>query len=151
MTAARNDAPFARYAQIFVKYSSPRSAMSLGVKCGDEWFQLIDTLCGRDADCRNEPQAVAVQVKKKLDGLRFYFRNASERQRGIIDMAQELLFRMCDQCGPPDTLIHASWIKTCCELHPNLNPATASTHANVCTQSTRGTNGQSEIVGWRWQ
>ncbi|MGB4860124.1 MAG: hypothetical protein WBP11_12470 [Dokdonella sp.] len=120
MNPPLNDKLLARYPLIFAEHFSPGSAMSRGVECGDGWFDLIDALCAllqRQTDYGNQPQAIAAQVKEKLGGLRFYLRNASERQRGMIDMAQELSFRICDQCGSPGSLIQESWLKTRCELH----------------------------------
>lgn len=91
-----------QYPLIFAQRSMKDSGMSQGFTCGDGWFALIDALCEClqfDIDHNGGPQVVAVQVKEKLGSLRFYARPASERQRGMIDLAVAMSTRLCDVCG----------------------------------------------------
>lgn len=79
--------------------------MCFGFTCGDGWFDLINTLCERLqfwTENNDAHQVVAFQVKEKYGALRFYVKGEITReQQGIIDMAQRLSERLCDQCGCP--------------------------------------------------
>jgi len=44
---------------------------------------------------------VIVQIKEKFGGLRFYVSKATERQRGMIQLASALSERTCECCGAP--------------------------------------------------
>lgn len=95
-----------------------------GVECADGWFDLIDALCESlqmATDYAGDHQVVAVQVKEKMGGLRFYVSNASDRQRGMIDMATAMSSRLCEQCGGPGQTVDASGrVMTRCAAHlPN--------------------------------
>ena len=87
-----DDALCAKYPAIFAeRNASPQeSSMHWGFACGDGWYALIDTLCGKlqhETDHNGAPQVVARQVKEKFGRLRFYVNQAGERQRGMIDLA----------------------------------------------------------------
>ena len=101
--------------------SMQESCMYRGFSCDDGWFALIDALCERLqfwSDNNRAPQVVAVQVKEKFGGLRFYRRGADTEQRGMIIMAQAMLLRICEQCGKPGELkIHKHCVMTRCAAH----------------------------------
>lgn len=63
------------------------------------------------------PQVVAVQVKEKFGGLRFYYDGGDELIRGAVSMAEAMSYRTCDVCGAPGTPNHDGWISTRCEAH----------------------------------
>lgn len=96
-----------RYPSIFADRNKPKTHtnMCFGFTCGDGWFDLIDTLCERLQFWTNKTgasQVVAFQVKEKFGALRFYVKGEITReQQGMIDMAQRLSERLCDQCGCP--------------------------------------------------
>lgn len=78
------------------------TAMCQGFQVGDGWHALLDVLCEelqRDTVEKGAPQVVATQVKEKFGRLRFYIKSASERQRAMIDFAEALSPRMCEECG----------------------------------------------------
>ena len=112
-----------RYPLIFAdrRRSIKESCMGWGFSCGDGWFDLIDTLCERLqfwTDRNKAPQVVAQQVKEKFGTLCFYPREANEKQRGMIYMAEAMSARICDQCGKPgQTLVHEFWHMTRCAEH----------------------------------
>lgn len=102
--------------------SVKESAMGFGFSCGDGWFDLIDILCERlqhEAEHNDAPQVVASQVKEKFGELRFYIRGgATDEQWGMIEMAQAMSARICDQCGKPGrTLGNNLWLMTRCPDH----------------------------------
>lgn len=95
-----------RHPQIFQnRRTDPQTcAMGWGLQCGDGWFDLIDTLCERlqqEAEHSNAPHVIAMQVKQKWGRLRFAVESATERQQAMIDMAEALSARLCEQCGKP--------------------------------------------------
>lgn len=65
------------------------------------------------------PQVVAIQVKEKFGGLRFYFSGGDDYIDGIVDMAESMSYRTCEECGAPGTATEGGWIRTLCEEHKN--------------------------------
>lgn len=95
---------FSKYPKIFIqkKLSMTETAMCWGIECGDGWYWLIDMLCNQiqyDIDKNNEPQIEAVQVKEKFGGLRFYTDITTDRQRGMIALAENMSYSICEDCG----------------------------------------------------
>ncbi len=91
-----------------------------GIACGDGWFDLLDVLCERLQDWTDHngaPQIVAHQVKEKFGELRFYPRDASQEQRGMIWMAEAMSSRICERCGRPGTQLVAGALMTRCPDH----------------------------------
>ena len=91
-----------------------------GIACGDGWFDLLDVLCERLQDWTDRngaPQVAAHQVKEKFGELRFYPRDASQEQRGMIWMAESMSSRICEQCGRPGALLVAGAVMTRCPEH----------------------------------
>jgi len=57
----------------------------------------------------------AVQVKEKFGGLRFYVHNAGDEIHGMISMAEQMSFKICEKCGKPGSLHkRGGWLKTLC-------------------------------------
>lgn len=114
---------YQKYPKIFAQRSLPmaRTAMCWGICCGDGWFHLLDVLCEelqRQTDQRGAPQLEATQVKEKYGGLRFYTTLASDAQEAMIDMAESLSERMCEECGAPGKRNdQKGWVTTRCEAH----------------------------------
>lgn len=130
-----------KYPLIFAnRYGNMQStAMCWGFECGDGWYNIIDALClniqgyidgvkkSRDALLKNNPynapipdevpQVVAVQVKEKFGGLRFYYDGGDERIRGMEQVAESMSTRTCETCGKPGKLITNGWWYTACEEH----------------------------------
>jgi hypothetical protein len=63
------------------------------------------------------PQVVAVQVKEKFGGLRFYCDGGDEFTEGLIQMAEIMAECTCEVCGNPGSLRNRSWLKTLCDKH----------------------------------
>lgn len=64
-------------------------------------------------------QVVAIQVKEKFGGLRFYYMGGDEYIRGLENMAESMSYRTCEVCGAPGTSTKGRWIRTLCEEHKN--------------------------------
>lgn len=140
MTPEKDAALCAKYPKIFRDRNAPptQTCMTWGFECSDGWYDVIDVLCAQiqahvdsqirsqqykiesgklsqeDAIPEDELQVVAVQVKEKFGGLRFYVNNADDRVYGMIDMASAMSYRICEQCGKPGAPGGTGWIETLC-------------------------------------
>ena len=64
-------------------------------------------------------QVVAIQVKEKFGGLRFYYSGGDDYIDGVVAMAESMSYRTCEVCGAPGTSTEGGWIRTLCEEHKN--------------------------------
>lgn len=127
-----------KYSKIFAQRSSPmtETLMCWGFECGDGWYWLIDNLCHSIqgyVDSRNdgvkirnkarskeeEPEAEweveAVQVKEKFGELRFYIHGGDDMVHGMIHLAEDMSWNICEVCGSTKDVTHTKgWIKTVC-------------------------------------
>lgn len=111
-----------RYPTIFRERHAPasRTAMCWGFCCGSGWYPLIDTLCGEiqhRVDMTDAKPVVALQVKEKFGGLRFYVSGGDEFTTGVIWLADHLSTVICEECGAPGVQAGRGWIKTRCAAH----------------------------------
>lgn len=97
------------------------TAMCRGIATGNGWYHLIDALCTqlqRMTDQDGAPQIIASQVKEKFGSLRFHAREADDRQKAVIELAQELSRRTCDVCGAPGEIVSTRrLVATRCKEH----------------------------------
>lgn len=126
MTPELDKALCEKYPKIFAdrNRSMTITAMCWGFDVGDGWYALIDVLCEelqRETDQQGAPQVIATQVKEKYGGLRFYVGCAEERQMAMIDFAEALSYRICEECGAPGSLDERKdrWMTTRCARHRN--------------------------------
>lgn len=93
--------------------------------CIDEgWWPIVDALCAeiqRHINRNNVKQVVALQVKEKFGGLRFYYSGGDAVIDGMVQMAESWAVRTCEKCGSPGEPRDTSWIKTLCENHYKEN------------------------------
>ena len=128
-----------KYPKIFAERdkSPMESCMHWGLAVGNGWFSLIDDLCSRiqsHIDSNNESvdkgyttftkgkvlQVVALQVKEKFAGLRFYYSGGDDYIRGIVDFAESLSYSICETCGKMNNEVGRNlkgWIVTTCKEH----------------------------------
>jgi len=88
------------------------SLMCFGFECGDGWFDLIDELSRQITELA--PDVVAVQVKEKWGGLRFYVNSAPDIIYDIIDQFESCSYKICEMCGNPGEPREGGWIKVLC-------------------------------------
>jgi hypothetical protein len=62
-------------------------------------------------------RVVAVQVKEKFGGLRFYYEGGDDQVHGMVRMAESWASVTCEVCGKPGQLRSGGWIKTLCDEH----------------------------------
>jgi hypothetical protein len=63
---------------------------------------------------------VAMQVKEKFGGLRFYVQSATDECHNYIDFAERMSYRICEDCGTADESVqtwHMGWHRTLCRKH----------------------------------
>lgn len=119
---------FAKYPSIFreVGGEPSQTCMAFGIECGNGWYDLIDLLCDSithqvETTNRCYPQlkfaVVAVQIKEKYGGLRFYIDYVYDHElikdaaamkiinqridmiTGMIHMVERMSSRTCETCG----------------------------------------------------
>src|SRR4051794_31979223 len=116
-----------KYPKIFVERNLPprETCMCWGFTCDSGWFYLIERLCKniqnhidererilkadydwvKERGLKKIPQVVAKQVKEKFAGLRFYYDGGDEKIAGMVDLAEELSYFTCEQCGRQDSSV----------------------------------------------
>lgn len=116
-----------KYPKIFKnRNGDPKDTlMCFGFECGNGWFDLLDTLCRNiqshlDWINKNDDvvhQVVAVQVKEKFGGLRFYYDGGDEYISGLVSMACSMSTHICEVCGDKGSIRGKGWITTLCDEH----------------------------------
>jgi hypothetical protein len=78
-----------------------------------------------DAKVRMDEEAakvpVAVQVKEKFGGLRFYVQAATDKHYQYISFAESMSYRTCEECGNPGKTYTDGWHMTLCDIHAAMN------------------------------
>jgi hypothetical protein len=64
---------------------------------------------------------VAVQVKEKFGGLRFYVQAATDTHYKYITFAESMSYRTCEECGAPGKRYTDGWHTTLCDIHADMN------------------------------
>jgi hypothetical protein len=75
------------------------------------------------------PQLVALQVKEKFSGLRFYAQGGDETTSAMITLAESLSYRICEECGVMNDTVGRNqdgWIQTTCSIHKRVDVANFS-------------------------
>lgn len=92
-----------------------------GFECQDGWFALIYAACEliqRHTDNIDSAQVVAVQVKEKFGGLRFYYRGGDDYVAVVIDLLERLSESICELCGAPGRIRERNgWLSARCQVH----------------------------------
>ena len=65
-------------------------------------------------------QVVTTQVKEKFGGLRFYYYGGNEKIDGMIWLAENMSYNICETCGSTENIGQTKgWITTLCEKCAN--------------------------------
>lgn len=97
-----------------------KTAMCWGFDCGDGWFDILYRTCQSITEYLKQnpevPQVVAVQVKEKFGGLRFYVYGGDGTVWDMLDVAEKESYRTCESCGTKEDVSQneGGWIKTLC-------------------------------------
>ena len=91
--------------------------MAFGFECGDGWFPILDQLSAdiTALDSRDGTETIAVQVKEKWGGLRFYVEVGSDAVFDLIDKAEDKSRGTCEVCGEPGHAHGTMWVFTMCD------------------------------------
>ncbi|RLF88120.1 hypothetical protein DRN34_00090 [Thermococci archaeon] len=89
--------------------------MAYGLSVGEGWYKIIDEL-----SAKLEPLgAVAMQVKEKFGGLRFYIggidKDKSDEAYAAITAAEVKAAKTCESCGEPGERKGSGWVITMCD------------------------------------
>ena len=116
-----------KYPKIFVnRNGSPtETLMCFGFEHGDGWYKILDSLCDQiqnhldwvNREKETVRQVVAVQVKEKFGGLRFYYEGGDAVVGGMVRMAESWAANTCEFCGNPGKPRKGGWIRTLCDEH----------------------------------
>jgi len=79
-----------------------------GIECQDGWFALIYAACEliqKYTDRTGSGQVIAVQVKEKLGGLRFYCRGGDDYVLSVVELVEGLSESICELCGARGSIL----------------------------------------------
>lgn len=68
-----------------------------------------------------EKVPVAVQVKEKFGGLRFYVQAATDKHYNFISFAESMSYKTCEECGAPGKRYTDGWHRTLCDIHAAMD------------------------------
>jgi hypothetical protein len=129
---------FEKYPQLFSNTSKScmESCMCWGIECNDGWYELLSSICWRIFQHEeNISERIAVrnkfdtpndqsdldyvpvkfdQIKEKFGGLRIYYSGGDDYVEGIISMAEEYSYKVCEVCGNSGKPNKGGWISTLC-------------------------------------
>lgn len=118
-----------RYPKIFANRNGHmrETLMCFGFEHGDGWFNILNEMCGeiqhylnwKNKTAPTVEQVVAVQVKEKFGGLRFYYEGGDDYVRGVVDMATSMTRHTCEECGNVGQLRSGGWLRVLCDEHAN--------------------------------
>ena len=133
------DQLFQKYPDLFSnRTKSPmESCMSWGCEIGNGWYELLNSVCwrifqyeqniadrvrirtknGKEND-QSDLDYVPVkfdQIKEKFGGLRIYYSGGDDYVDGIVGMADEYSYKVCEVCGNAGKPNKGGWISTLCD------------------------------------
>jgi len=110
--------------------------MSWGCEIGNGWYDLLSSVCWRifqheqnlsdririrsknnqenDQSDLNYVPVKFDQIKEKIGGLRIYFSGGDDYVEGVIGMAEEMSYKICEECGNKGKPNKSGWITTLC-------------------------------------
>ena len=123
---------FDKYPDFFSnKDKSPmESCMSMGIECGNGWYDLINSICqiveSLNKNIKDRNRLIAGnnetiidfkfdQIKEKFGGLRAYYSGGNDYIRGLVTMAETMSYKTCEVCGNKGKPNKGGWISTLCD------------------------------------
>jgi hypothetical protein len=113
------------------------SCMAWGIECNNGWYDILSSLCwmikqhedniksNREYLEKNDPEKLKEkpeyfpvkfdQIKEKYGGLRVYFSGGDDYIEGLVSMAENFSYRVCEVCGQKGNPNKGGWITTLCE------------------------------------
>ena len=91
--------------------------------CGKGWHPLLEDLFETlDGIIEYLPMEIKgemyiVQIKEKFGALVVYMNQETPAITGAISLAENISYRLCEECGKPGTQRMTGWVKTLCNTH----------------------------------
>ena len=138
------DRLFKKYPTLFENKdkSIQESCMAWGIECNDGWYELLSSVCWRISQhekniadrirIRNEVgkendqsdlDYVPVkfdQIKEKFGGIRIYYTGGDDYVSGVVSLADEMSYKICEVCGNAGKPNKGGWISVLCDEHRKL-------------------------------
>ena len=127
MTEKSWDTLYEKYPDLFAnKDKTPmQSCMSMGIECNIGWYDIISSVCYQIAQHEENKKSdyypvTFDQIKEKWGGLRIYYSGGDNYIQGVIAMAEEMSYKICERCGCPGSPNKQGWIVTACDKCRNI-------------------------------
>lgn len=91
------------------------SLLCFGFCCGDGWFDILKNLIINIQKLDINKEVQVFQIKEKFGTLRFYINGGSDEIHELINQAEILSGKTCEECGKPATQVTRGWIKNLCD------------------------------------
>jgi len=120
MTEKSWDTLYEKYPELFANIDNKHSCMAFGIECNIGWYDIISSVCYRikqyEKNKKSDYYPVTFdQIKEKWGGLRIYHSGGDDYVDGIIIMAEEMSYKICERCGCPGSSNKQGWIMTLCD------------------------------------
>lgn len=139
------DKLYEEYPNLFSNKDKPiqESCMAWGIECGNGWYNLLSSVCWRISQHeKNIADRVRIrkkhgkendqsdldyipvkfdQIKEKFGGIRIYYSGGDDYVRGVVSLADEMSYKICEVCGNSGKPNKGGWITTLCDNCRNKN------------------------------
>ena len=120
MTEKSWDTLYEKYPDLFSNIDNKHSCMAFGIECNIGWYDIISSVCYRikqyEKNKKSDYYTVTFdQIKEKWGGLRIYHSGGDDYVDGVITMAEEMSYKICERCGCPGSPNKQGWIMTLCD------------------------------------
>ena len=117
--------------------SIQQSCLAWGIECNDGWYDLLSAVCWKifqheknitdrvrirnennkendQSDLEYQPVKFD-QIKEKFGGIRIYYTGGDDYVQGIVSLADEMSYKICEVCGNSGKPNKGGWITTLCD------------------------------------
>ena len=120
MTEKSWDTLYEKYPDLFSNIDNKHSCMAFGIECNIGWYDILSSVCYRikqyEKNKKSDYYTVTFdQIKEKWGGLRIYHSGGDDYVDGVIIMAEEMSYKICERCGCPGSPNKQGWIMTLCD------------------------------------
>jgi len=120
MTEKSWDTLYEKYPDLFSNIDNKHSCMAFGIECNIGWYDILSSVCYRikqyEKNKKSDYYTVTFdQIKEKWGGLRIYHSGGDDYVDGVITMAEEMSYKICERCGCPGSPNKQGWIMTLCD------------------------------------
>ena len=130
---------YEKYPSLFINKNKTiqESCMAWGIECGDGWYDLLSSVCwrifqheknivdriryrneaGKKSD-KSDLEYIPVkfdQIKEKFGGIRIYYTGGDDYVNGVVSLADEMSYKICEICGNSGKPNKGGWITTLCD------------------------------------